>query len=398
VTTEHLPTPNEVELRAARIEKVLGLTMESAEVAELLQRLGLDVTETEQGWKVQSPSWRFDVAIEADLLEEMARIYGYNRLPVTQITADLSLRAKPEAKLGLKAIRRQLLARGYQEAITYSFVDPKQQALVCPGSEAVELANPISADMAVMRTSLWTGLLAAAQHNLNRQQPRVRLFESGLTFVPGEGGLQQEPMLAGVITGRREPESWSENGEVVDFYDLKGDLESVFELAADVGEFTYQSASHSALHPGQSAEIIRAGEVVGQIGAIHPQLQKKLGLSQIVYLFEVKLSGITNSSLPNFTELSKFPEVRRDLAILIDREVPAQNVLAAVENVAGNYLRNLRLFDTYQGEGIDPKRKSLAFGLTFQHSSRTLNEDEVNETIEQVVSVLEKEFSATLRN
>jgi phenylalanyl-tRNA synthetase beta chain len=398
VITEHLPEAKEVELRAARIEKVLGLNMGNTEVSELLQRLGLDIAETGEGWKAQSPSWRFDIAIEADLLEEMARIYGYNRLPVTKINADLSLRAKPEAKVTLKSLRRQLMARGYQEAITYSFVDPKQQELVCPGADSVELANPISADMAVMRTSLWTGLLAAMQYNLNRQQSRVRLFESGLTFVPGSEGLQQQPMLAGVLAGRREPESWSENGEAVDFFDLKGDLESVLALAGDLSEFTYAPSNNPALHPGQSAEISRNGEVVGRLGAIHPQLQKKLGLSQTVYLFEVKLSEITESSLPKFTELSKFPEVRRDLAIIIDREVPAQNVLAAIKKAAGDDLRNLRLFDTYQGEGIDPKRKSLAFGLTYQHSSRTLNEDEVNASIDQVVSVLEKEFSATLRN
>lgn len=398
VETEHLPSANEVTLRANRIEKVLGLSMAAEEVSELLQRLGLEVTVVDEGWKVKSASWRFDIAIEADLLEEMARIYGYNRLPVTKIHADLSLRAKPETQLGLKAIRSQLLARGYQEAITYSFVDPKQQDLVCPGVEAVDLANPISADMAVMRTSLWTGILSVVQHNLNRQQPRVRLFESGLRFLPGKDGLDQEPMLAGAITGRRTPESWSENGESVDFYDLKGDLESVLGLAADLSEFSYKASTHSALHSGQSAEIVRNGEAIGHIGTIHPELQKKLGLSQVVYLFEVKLSGITNSSLPKFTELSKFPEVRRDLAILIDREIPAQSVLDTIKQAAGYDLQNLRLFDTYQGEGIDPKRKSLAFGLTFQHSSRTLNEDEVNAAVDQVVVSLEKEFSATLRN
>jgi phenylalanyl-tRNA synthetase beta chain len=332
-------------------------------------------------------------------LEEIARIYGYNRLPVTSIHADLTLKAKPEARISLKSIRRQLVARGYQEAITYCFVEPKAQQLVCPDDEAVALANPISADMAVMRTSLWPGLLNVMERNLNRQQSRVRLFESGLRFIPdGDGLPKQDAMLAGAITGRRLPESWAENGEMVDFYDLKGDFESVIGLQGADSGIEFIKGNHPALHPGQTAAITLSGEIVGHIGAIHPELQKKMGFSQTIYLFEVILTAVTEADLPEFTELSKFPEVRRDLAILINREVEAQDVLKTVKEVAGDELQNLRLFDIYEGKGVDLKQKSLALGLTYQHSSRTLNEDEVNASIERVVDQLQTRFSATLRN
>ncbi len=398
IAAENVPVATEVVLRHARIQKLLGLTIDKPAVTDMLTRLGLGVTETDEGWNVVAPSWRFDIAIEADLLEEIARIYGYNRLPVTQIHSDLSLKGKPETKLGLRSIRRQLIALGYQEAITYSFVEPKVQQWVCPQDDTVALANPISADMSVMRTSLWPGLLTALKHNLNRQQSRLRMFESGLRFIPNAEGLPtQDAMLAGAITGRRAPESWSEKGETVDFYDLKGDLESVFKLGGNSTNIEFTKSEHPALHPGQTAVISRNGENVGYIGAIHPELQKKLGLSQTIYLFEVKLSAITDSELPKFTELSKFPEVRRDLAILISREIEAETVLEVVRNTAGNELKNLRLFDIYEGKGIDTKAKSLALGLTYQHSSRTLTEDEVNVSVDRVVAQLQQRFNATLR-
>ncbi len=394
-----LPKPTEIQLREARIQKLLGLSIERDEVSDMLARLGMQVTDTAEGWAVIAPPWRFDIAIEADLLEEVARIYGYNRLPVTSIHSDLTLKAKPEAKTGLKAMRRQLIARGYQEAITYSFVEPKAQQQVCPNDAVVELSNPISADMAVMRTSLWPGLLKAAQHNLNRQQSRVRLFESGLRFIPGDSGLpEQDAMLAGVITGRRNPESWSENGEAVDFYDLKGDVESVLALTGNAAKASFVKAEHPALHPGQTAAICINGESIGFIGAIHPVLQRSMDFTQTLYLFELKLSAITAGELPKFTELSKFPEVRRDLAILINREIEAETVLETVRAAAGSYLRNLRLFDIYEGKGIDLKEKSLALGLTYQHSSRTLNEDEVNASVDNVVNQLQQQLGATLRH
>lgn len=395
--SKELPQPSAIALRRASIGRLLGLELPDAQVEDILRGLGLAVERAEGGWRAVPPSWRFDLSIEADLIEELARVYGYNYLPVRPINSDLPLAPRPENRLGAAALRRTLVARGYQEAITYSFVDPKLQALLTPGQSPVELRNPISSDMSVMRTTLWAGLLNAAIHNLNRQQSRVRLFELGLRFIPGPQGLKQEPTLAALVTGRRYPESWSAASDPVDFYDIKGDLEAVLALARIDGEVAFAPGAHSALHPGQSAEIRRNGGVIGHIGALHPELQRQLDIDQSVFLLEISLEGLSGGPLPAFTELSRFPEVRRDLAVLVDRQLPAESVFAVVREAAGECLRDLRLFDVYQGKGIDPQRKSLALGLTFQHSSRTLTEDEINAAVDAVVNLLASRFEATLR-
>jgi phenylalanyl-tRNA synthetase beta chain len=335
-----------------------------------------------------------------DLIEELARVHGYDHLPVRSIRAELPLAARPERRLSMAALRRVLTARGYQEAITYSFVDPKLQTLLAPGQPVVELRNPISADMSIMRTTLWAGLLNTLGHNLNRQQQRGRLFETGLRFLPAAEGLpRQEKMLALVATGRRHSESWTAGADQVDFYDVKGDLEAILALArVDGTAISYRPGSHAALHPGQSADVLRDGRLIGHIGALHPEVQQQLGIDQPVFLLEIELAGIDEGMLPTFSELSRFPEVRRDLALLVDRAIPAEAVLGAAREAAGEHLRNLTLFDVYQGKGIDPQRKSLALGLTFQHSSRTLTEDEVNTTVDAVVGVLKERLAATLRN
>ena len=288
-------------------------------------------------------------------------------------------------------------ARGYQEAITYSFIDPKLFELFSPGVMPLQLANPISADMAAMRASLWPGLVSALEHNLNRQQTRVRLFESGLRFVGQLPELQQEAMLAGVITGARLPEGWANGREGVDFYDLKADVEALLGYAGGGNEFQFLVGEHPALHPGQTARIERSGNLVGFAGALHPELAKQLGLDQPVYLFELVLSQVANGRMPAFKELSRFPEVRRDLAVLVDREQASEPVLQAIREAAGEWLTDLKLFDVYHGKGIDPHRKSLAVGLTWQHPSRTLNDDEVSATTQNILTSLEQRFNATLR-
>lgn len=394
-----LPSVSAIRLRRQRIEQVLGLAMDDSQVEDILYRLGMGVAADSEGWRVTPPSWRFDIALEVDLLEELARCYGYNRLPVRPIQADLQLKPATESRLDTAALKRQLLARDYQEAISYSFIDPKWQQLLFPEQPAVVLKNPIASDMASMRTSLWPGLLKTLVYNSKRQQERIRLFETGLTFIPQAEGLpQQEAMLAGLISGRRQPENWTEQAEMVDFFDAKGDLESLLALTGNAAAFSFSAGGSALLHPGQSATIRLNGEIVGEIGAIHPEVQEKLDLSRPCYLFQLKLAVLQARNLPEFTELSKFPEVRRDLAILIDREIAAEDVLQRVRQEAGSYLTNLRLFDIYEGKGIDPKRKSLAMGLTFQHPSRTLNEEEISLVIESVVADLSQTFAATLRN
>nr|WP_298173948.1 phenylalanine--tRNA ligase subunit beta [uncultured Pseudomonas sp.] len=395
---EHLPQVAAVTLRAERIEQMLGLKMDEAEIVRLLTALGLGVRAIEAGqWQVDVPSHRFDISLEVDLIEELARLYGYNRLPVRYPQARLAPQAKAEAAIELPALRRLLVARGYQEAITYSFIDPKLFELFNPGVEPLLLANPISADMAAMRSSLWPGLVKALEHNLNRQQSRVRLFESGLRFVGQLEGLKQEPMLAGIISGSRLPEGWAHGRDGVDFYDVKADVEALLASAGAASSFSFVPGEHAALHPGQTARVEHEGRLVGFVGAIHPELAKALGLDQPVFLFELLLSEITQGSMPSFRELSRFPEVRRDLALLVDRDVEAEALLANIRSTAGEWLTDLKLFDVYHGKGIDPYRKSLAVGLTWQHPSRTLNDDEVSTTTQNILTSLEQRFNATLR-
>lgn len=395
---DDLPNIAPITLRADRVEQMLGLKIEDQEITRLLSALGLGVTaDGESRWLVTVPSHRFDISLEVDLIEELARLYGYNHLPVRYPQARLAPQAKSEAQVELPALRRLLVARGYQEAITYSFIDPKQFALFNPGVEPLLLANPISADMAAMRSSLWPGLIKALEHNLNRQQSRVRLFESGLRFVGQLEDLKQEAMLAGVVCGSRLPEGWAHGREAVDFFDLKADVEALLASAGAGDAFSFVPGEHPALHPGQTARIEREGRLVGFMGAIHPELAKKLGLDQPVFMFELVLSEVAQGRMPAFAELSRFPEVRRDFALVVDREVPAASLLGLIRETAGEWLTDLRLFDVYHGKGIDPHRKSIAVGLTWQHPSRTLGDDDINVIIERCVKGLEDKFNAKLR-
>jgi phenylalanyl-tRNA synthetase beta chain len=394
----HLPVKAPITLRGQRVEQVLGLQLDSEEIERLLKGLALDVKPAgESLWQVGVPSHRFDISIEVDLIEELARLYGYNRLPVRFPQARLAPKGYIESRTSLSNFRRQLVACGYQEAITYSFIDEKTFRLFSPELAPVLLANPISQDMAAMRASLWPGLIKALQHNLNRQQSRVRLFESGLRFVGSLDNLAQERVLAGLISGQRFPEGWNSSREQVDFFDIKGDVESLLNCNKSESDFTFAPAVHPALHPGQTARIERDGQLVGYIGALHPELLKALDLEQSVYVFELLLSEAEQNQLPRFQELSRYPEVRRDLAILVGADVASADVLSVIRDKAGEHLVDLRLFDVYQGKGIDPLRKSLAVGLTWQHPSRTLTDEEINETTQNILVSLEERFNATLR-
>lgn len=402
VSEQHLPKVAPVTLRAARINQMLGMDMAAAQVEQLLNALELKTSAdgrsgSEAQWTVEVPSHRFDISLEVDLIEELARLYGYNNLPVRYPQARLAPQTRPEARGELPTLRRLLVARGYQEAITYSFIDPKLFELFTPGVEPLLLANPISSDMAAMRASLWPGLVKALQHNLNRQQDRVRLFESGLRFVGQLGDLKQQPMIAGVATGSRLPEGWANGRDSLDFFDVKADVEALLGYSGALDDFTFVAGKHPALHPGQTARIERDGKEVGYIGAIHPELAKTLGLERPVFVFELVLGDVVEGRLPKFSELSKFPETRRDLALIAGRDVASSSVLEVIRDNAGEWLTDLRLFDVYQGKGIDPDRKSLAVGLTWQHPSRTLNDDEVNTTLQNILTSLEQRLNTTLR-
>ncbi len=397
VAKTELPEVQQVRLRHSKVTAVLALEIPAAEIEEILTRLGMQLEAVEDGWQVTVPSYRFDISIEVDLIEEIARVYGYNNLPVHTPTAKLPIPPIAEARLTLQSLRRHLVARGYQEAITYSFIEAELQKSFDDQHDAIALANPISAEMAVMRTSLWPGLAKALQYNQHRQQSRVRLFETGQRFLPKADELVQENVVAGILAGNRDAEGWTAGKEKLDFFDAKGDLDSLLALGGCGGQFNFVADRHVALHPGQTARIERNGETVGYIGALHPSLEKQLDLNGPVYLFEVSLDAVTGGKLPRFSSLSKFPESRRDLAVVADQTTAFDDIRQVVEAEAGEFLKQVTLFDVYQGQGIEPGRKSLALGLTWQHPSRTLNEEEINSAVSAVVSALRERCGATLR-
>ena len=398
VSETDLPSDRQVTLRQSKVNQLLAFEMPVEEIEEILTRLGLEIVERGEGtWTFAVPSYRFDISIEVDLIEELARVYGYNNLPVKVPTAELNIIADDESKLDLHDVRRQLVARGYQEAITYSFIEKNLAAQFDDQNEAVALANPISAEMAVMRTTIMPGLAKALQYNQNRQQGRVRLFETGQRFLPNGEELIQENVIAGIISGPRLAEGWASDAAPVDFYDLKGDVESILALGGSPEAFSFVAARHVALHPGQSAAIQRDGETVGYLGALHPELVKSLGLNGAVFVFEINQASVLDGKLPRFDSLSKFPETRRDLALLVDEKIDFESVREIARQQGGEFLKSVTLFDVYQGKGVEPGQKSLALGLTWQHPSRTLNDEEINEVIDFVVSELQKQYGATLR-
>ncbi|UYG09452.1 phenylalanine--tRNA ligase subunit beta [Halomonas sp. M4R1S46] len=397
VDTDRLPGEREVLLRRARLDQALDKVLPAEDVGEILERLGMAVEAGEEGWRVRVPSWRFDVAIEEDLIEEVARIHGYNRLPVRRPQARLGLRPDHEARTPLARLRRQLVARGYFEAVTYSFVAPELQAALLPEAVSPTLANPISSDLSVMRASLFPGLVRALQHNLNRQQTRVRLFETGLVFRGELDALSQVPMLGALVCGAREPEGWSGGKDRVDFFDLKGDLESLLAMGGEPEAWRFEPGEHAALHPGQCARILYRGEEAGWIGTLHPAVRARLGLKVDALLFEVRLDALTHGKVPAFRPLSRYPEVRRDLAFLVDADLPVQALLDTLRDQAGEWLVEARLFDVYQGTGVPEGRKSVALGLTWQHPSRTLNDDEINQLVDAIVEESRLHLGAELR-
>ncbi|USD39182.1 MULTISPECIES: phenylalanine--tRNA ligase subunit beta [Ferrimonas] len=401
VSEQHLPQAATITLRREKLDNLLGHHIGDDDVAEILTRLGCDVSVVDGGWQAKAPSWRFDMAIEQDLIEEVARIYGYNSIPNLAPVATLEMPEHREADLSLKRVRSLFVDRGYQEAITYSFVDPKLQERLHPGVEPLVLPNPISSEMSAMRLSLWTGLLGSVAYNQARQQSRVRLFETGLRFIPdeqAENGIRQEVMVAGVIAGQASDEHWEMPARAVDFYDLKGDVEAMLALTNDADAFSFRSTSNPALHPGQSAEIVKAGKVVGLIGAIHPQHEKKLGLNGRTLVFEIEQAAIADSQVPEASAISKFTASRRDIAIVVDEAIGAGDVTSLIKKIGVKQLVGVNLFDVYRGKGIEEGQKSLAIALTLQDVERTLEEQDIADAVDTIVASLAKEFNAQLRD
>lgn len=391
----------EIKLRHDRIHKLLGISIEQGQVEEILTRLGMSVAAEQDGWRVTAPSFRFDIELEIDLIEEVARIYGYSEIPSSRAQDHTAMAVQPEAAIGLRTFQQVLVERGYQEAITYSFVDPALQSELFPEAIGISVSNPISADMSVMRTSLWPGLVQAARHNLNRQQDDIRLFETGLRFVEDGDCTHQQAMLAGIAYGNSVPEQWADKRREVDFYDIKGDVEALLSLGGNVMQFSFVNDVHPALHPGQSAQIMRSvgnsRKAVGWIGAIHPAIADRLDFARGVYVFELSLEAISQRHIPNYRALSKFPVIRRDLAIVVDEAVTAQEIVDKIWATTPEMLINIQLFDVYRGKGIASGQKSLAYALTLQNMECTLTDQAVDAVISEILSIINKELGATLR-
>ncbi|WP_315707461.1 phenylalanine--tRNA ligase subunit beta [Brenneria uluponensis] len=402
VTSEKdLPVRATIELRREKLDRLIGHHIADEKVSTILSHLGCQVTKTNAGWQAVAPSWRFDMEIEEDLVEEVARIYGYDNIPNVATLAPLTMTQHREADLSLKRVKTMLVDRGFQEAITYSFVDPKIQSLVHPDEEALILPSPISVEMSAMRLSLWSGLLEAIVYNQNRQQSRLRLFESGLRFVPDQSadlGIRQDMMLAGVITGTRYEEHWDLTRQAVDFYDLKGDLEAILALTGKQSAIEFRAEANPALHPGQSAAIYLGEERIGFIGVIHPELERKLDLNGRTVVFEVCWDRLADRVVPDAKDISRFPSNRRDIAVVVSENVLAGDVLTECKKVGANQLVGVNLFDVYRGKGVAEGYKSLAISLILQDTSRTLAEEEIAATVAQCVAALKQRFQASLRD
>jgi phenylalanyl-tRNA synthetase beta chain len=364
----------------------------------ILERLGMDVRTGAEAWSVTPPAWRFDVAIEEDLIEEVARVHGFDRIPETDPATPLAIPSITETRVAPETAADLLVQRGYHEAITYSFVDPALQEALCPGQPALRLANPISADLAEMRVSLWPGLVRALLDNQRRQQARVRLFELGRKFLVEDGALREVPAIAAIAAGSALPEQWGTVTADVDFFDVRADLDALLRAGGDAHRFTLVPGTHPALHPGQAARILRDGQPVGWIGRLHPEVEQRLGLTYSAIVFELETESGLAAAVPAFTEISRFPAVRRDIAVVVSEAVAVGTLLDCVRRSAGTLLRDLVVFDIYRGRGIADGCKSVALGLNLQDVSRTLTDGDTDAVVARVVADLEREHSATIRD
>jgi len=397
VLPEHLPRPRPILLRSARLARVLGVAVADAEVERILRALGLGVEIVEGGWQVTPPARRFDLAIEEDLVEEIARIHGYDAIPTTLPGGATRLVAVTETRVEPAALRRQLAARDYLEAINYAFVDAALLEKWAATDGNVPLANPLSAELAVMRPRLLPGLVDALARNTARQQSRVRLFELGKVFADAdEGAAPLETLrVAAVACGEAAREQWGASARSVDFHDIKGDLDSLAALSGATLE--YRASRPAWAHPGRSADVFRDGERIGWIGQLHPRLQRALDLDVDVVAFELDLEPLLARAVPRAGALSRFPSVRRDLAFVVPEEVSWAALEASVKAAAGASLRDLVLFDRYAGKGVESGFKSLAMGLILQDESRTLTDRDVDAVVAGVMAALQGEHGAVIR-
>ena len=395
---ELLPKRDPITLHQSQVDALLGYRVETDFITDALQRLGCEVTVVATGeWHVVPPSHRFDLAIYQDLIEEVARIHGYDNIQIALPKIDVQL-AQYQDHLELAALRQTVATLGYQEAISFSFADLKLEKQLNPKVNPLALANPISSDLAVMRSTLLSSLIPCVQHNLNRQQSRVRFFELGLRFdyqhASSIHDLQQIPTLALIAVGSRTPELWHGKVQPMDFFDLKNEVEQI--LAAGRLNVSYVRSERVWLHPGQSAEILVDGQSIGYLGRLHPSLENELDLGT-TWVAEIDQKAILQSYVSNFTELSRFPSVRRDIALLISDKINVSDIQQLIKQTGGDLLDSTWLFDVYTGQGVEQGKRSLAFALLWQHPSRTLEDAEIKSGMDNIIQVLENTYQATLR-
>lgn len=382
-----------IRFRPGRARRLLGMDVTDAEMCATFVRLGLDMEADGHEWQVTTPGYRFDLTIEVDLIEEIARLKGYDNLPAVLPTSESGMVSQPENRRDRDAIQMRLIDLGYQEVVTYSFIDASQHEMVSPDQAPIRLVNPIASQMSVMRNSLMPGLLASLRHNLNHGQERMRVFELGRCFL-GTGSEAQPLRLGGLAYGSKLPEQWAESGRMVDFYDIKGDLESLLWPAA----VTFEPGVHPALHPGQCARISVAGRQAGWLGALHPKLVQKLELGRPAMIFELDWQSIESSVLPECKAVPRFPAVRRDIAVVLSNEIAAGEVLDLLKVTKPALMTEISLFDVYQGKCVPEGKKSLAFSMLLQDTEKTLTEAEIEKAVSEVVSVLAERFGAALRS
>lgn len=393
-----LPTRDAIELNQAQVDQLLGYSVDSAFITDALSRLGCEVTVKAEGeWSVVPPSHRYDMVIYQDLIEEVARIHGYDNIQISLPVIDVKL-AKYQDQFELGQLRQTAVTLGYQEAISFSFADLKLEKQLNSHVKPLALANPISSDLAVMRSTLLSSLIPCVQYNINRQQSRVRFFELGLRFDYQEANsihdLKQIPTFALIATGARTPESWHGKAQPMDFFDFKGDIEEI--LAAGRVKVDYIRSERSWLHPGQSAEILVNGQSIGYFGRLHPSLEDELDLAT-TWVAELDQAAVLQTYVSNFTELSRFPSVRRDIALLINDKINVSEIQGLIEKTGGELLDSTWLFDVYTGQGVEEGKRSLAFALLWQHPSRTLEDAEIKSGMDNILQVLENTYQATLR-
>jgi phenylalanyl-tRNA synthetase beta chain len=379
-----LPKREAIMLRSSRVARVLGIALGGKQIAALLARLRLEVSAKGNDFRVTPPSFRFDLSIEADLIEELARLYGYDNIPAQAPHAALTMLPYSELQRPLARIQQTLVARDYQEIVSYAFVEEQAERELCGNQDPVALQNPIASNLAVMRSSLIAGLVGALRFNLNRKQARVRLFEVGACFARVNGEYVQSQRLSGIAYGESQPEQWGAAAKPVDFYDVKADVEALFAPY----RLSFVAAVHPALHPGRSARIACDGKMVGWVGELHPQWQQRYDLAQTGVWFELELETLTRASVPRISEIAKFLPVRRDLAVLVDEAVAVQTLIDAMQNVSAPYVQEIAVFDVYRGKGQEQGKKSLAFRVLLQDTQKTLTDPEIESSIKLLVAVM----------